>query len=1033
MKIYASIIEFCLKNRFLVIITALVIALFGLYSAKTTPVDILPELDKTIVSIVTEAQGLSPEEIEQQIAIPLETALSGMKDLKSIRSASSPSLSLVILEFSWDSDVFETRQMIQERLSVATELLPEGIRPIIAPIASAMGEIMILGLTSYDRDMSKMELREIAQYEIARPLSNITGVSQILCTGGEIRELKIVPDNLKMASLNITLAEFKDSVANAQTNTGGGISYTSSVEFTIRNTSRTLSLDDIRNVIVKRQNGQNIFLKDVAKVDYAKAQMRGDATINGIDSVMLSVAKQPAGDTLQISKEIEERVEEIAKRLPANCELNVLYRHDSFIEKSIENVEDAIIDGAIMVVLILFLFLLNYKTTLITIMAIPMSLAISFIYFRLSGSTINTMTLGGLAVAIGMLVDDAIVDVENVHRRLVENASLRKRPSPISVILNASVEVRASIFYATVLILLVFIPSLGLTGIEGKMFSPLAEAVIVSMIASFFVALTVIPVLCSLFLISKKSLKSAKEAMFSIYIKKAVAFLLIKPSLKHPKFVLFLGGVFVALSLALYPIMAKDFIPAINESNSLLMVQISPDSSIDRAKQIGDMIDSKLLKIPEIKSITRKIGRAENDDHAEGVNNIESWVAFNGSSKKREEGLAKIREVLDDIAGITYTIGKPLAHRIDYMLSGVQSNIAIKIFGDDLTYLQLKANELKAILSSSHPDLEVKVESQSLIPQLNISVDRDKAALYGFQVGKVNDMLKDMLGGAVLGDLVDGEKSFDILLRLDDESLASSEKIANLLIENEEGNFYKLSSIAKVEMQRGANQISRDSLRRRIVVGINTTDSNSVQLASELRQVIDTKLNLSSDYYANIEGQFQSSIDASRRISTLFAFSLVVIFALLYTLFRSVNYVLQILLAIPIAFGGGLIFTYVSIGTVSVASLIGMIALAGIAARNSIMMVSHYIHLMKYEGESFNANMILRGTLERVNPILMTAFTATFALLPLLADANAEGKELLYPVSVMIIGGLISSTFLSFIITPASFMLFGKKHSKTKA
>ncbi len=1027
MNIYKYIIQACLNNRFFVIILAMLIASYGLYCSKNTPVDILPELDKTIVTIVTEAKGLAPEEIENQIVIPLEIALSGMNDLNKIRSTSSPSLSLITLEFDWDSDVFEIRQMIQERLSIAKDSLPLGINPIIAPISSAMGEIMIIGLSNYNMEISKMKLREIAEYDIARRIAKIGGVSQVLCTGGELRELRIIPDTQKMALYKVSLDELKEAVANSQTNTGGGLAFNSNIEFSIRNTSRTLSLEDISNSIIKKSDNRNILLKDVALVQYEKSQMRGDASVNGIDSVILSVSKQAKSDTLKISKEIEAELAQIEKSLPKYVELDILYRHDSFIESSIKNVEDAIIDGAIMVVLILFLFLLNYKTTLITIIAIPMSLAISFIYFKLSGATINTMTLGGLAVAIGMLVDDAIVDVENVNRRLMENVN--KAPL-LKVILDASIEVRASIFYATLLILVVFLPSLGLVGIEGKMFRPLSEAVIVSMIASFLVALTLIPVLCSLLLRRKNSLKKEKDAMFSSLIKKIVEVFLIKPAVKYPKTTLFLGGVFVALSLSLYPIMGRDFIPSLNEANSLLMMQVSADSSIERSRQIADIVDSKLLKIPEINTITRKIGRAEKDDHAEGVNNIESWISFKGDAKNREKGIAKIREALDSVAGVSYSIGKPLAHRIDYMLSGVQSNIAVKIFGDDIEFLQAKAIELKAYIDALDDSLDVNIEQQRLIPQLKISVDREKAKLYSMQVGKVNSILQDLLGGVVVADIIDGEKSFDVLLRLDDETIANKDKIANLLIANEEGQYHKLSSFADIQMLKGPNQISRDDLKRRIAVSVNTSSSNSVELANNIREIIDEKLALPSSSYASIEGQFQSSIDASRRISILFAFSILIIFALLYVHFGNVNYVLQILLAIPVAFGGGLIFSYIKLDTLSVASMIGMIALAGIAARNSIMMISHYVHLMKNEGEVFGSKMIIRATLERVNPILMTALTASFALLPLLSQANGEGKELLYPVSIMIIGGLISSTLLSFLITPASFMLFGKNEKE---
>ncbi len=1022
MKIFSFIIEQSLRNRLLVITVSLMIAAYGIYCARSLPVDILPDLDKTIATIVTEAPGMAPEEIETFVSLPLETALSGMSGVKRIRSSNTPSLSLITIEFDWDTDPYDVRLLIQERLQGISSILPDDVSPIIAPISSVMGEIMMIGLYTKNPKITPIELRTIADYTVARRIQNIRGVSQALAAGGGLKQYRIAPEVSKMAQLGITFDELELAVANAQSNTGGGIVNRNGVEVTLRNIARTTKVEDIENTVVRSsKDARSILVKDVAQVRIDKAQLRGDSAIEGIEGVIITVSKQPKTDTVKITQEIENALAAIQKTLPKDTFIKILYKQDNFINTAISNVKDAIVDGAIMVVLVLFLFLFNIRTTIITITAIPMSVAIAVIYFYLTGTSVNTMTLGGLAVAIGMLVDDAIVDVENVHRRLLENAKQLSPKPTLQVIGDACVEIRASIFYATALIIIVFVPTFGLSGIEGKMFSPLSEAVIVSMTASFIVALTLIPALCVLFL--GKVSKEKREPFFSRILKSFVSFFIIKPSIRHPHIALILTSAIVVFSFALFPIMGRDFIPPLNEGGALVIVQLSPESSIDRTKEIGKQVYKLIADIPEIKSLGMKIGRAEKDDHAEPVNIAKFILDFKQDGRLPSEIVADLRHRLDSVVGISYSIGQPMAHRIDYMLSGTQAQIAVKIFGNDMQILLQKAEELASLIKPLKGAKDVNVEKQSLTEQIKISVNRDKASLYGVQVGQINDTLRKVLGGVAVAEVVDNTAVFDVFIRMNENQILNPRKLGELLIENMSRQKYPLSSFAKIENAKGFNHINREGLERRISIGLNVDDGSSVRLAEEIGDIIDTKLNLPAGYYATIEGQFQSRIDAGRRISILFILSLVAIFVLLYTHFKNVSETLQIMLSIPVAFAGGLFATWYFIGTVSVASLIGMIALAGIAARNTIMMISHYNHLIDSEGETFGESMVLRGTLERFNPIMMTALTAALALIPLMYSPEAAGKELLYPVAVMIVGGLTSSTLLSIVATPAAYLL----------
>lgn len=1026
MKFFSAIIKYSLANRFLILAASVMLTFLGLHSAKELPVDVLPKLDKTVAAIVVEAAGTAPEEIEASIALPLENALAGMTGLKRLRTSISASLCVINIDFDWDIEPMSVRQLIQERIQALN--LPDGITPIIAPLSSVMGEIMMLALTCDNTEISPIDLRTMADYKVARRISNISGVSQVLCTGGGLKQYRIIPDTRKMEAYDISFEELENAVCNAQSNSGGGISSSKGTELSIRGVGRSTDLNDIKNAVVKKSQGIPVTIENIAEVKIDKAQLRGDAAFNNNPAVILTVQKSPNADTLTLCKEVENAINSINKTLPKGVKLISIYSQSSFISHAVDNVRDAITDGAIMVIIILFLFLMNARTTLITLTAIPLSLAITAIYFRYTGASINTMTLGGIAVAIGMIVDDAIVDVENVFRRLSENSRLKKPRNRAAVILDACVEIRASIFYATATIVMVFIPTLALGGMEGKMFKPLAEAVIVSMTASFFVALTLIPALCSLLMKGKSSERG--EAFFSKTVKKLFEYFIVRPSVKFPFITLFLVGIFSCVAFALYPTMKSDFMPQLNEDSTLLIVQLSADSSLERSNEIADIITKRLKEIPNVKMAPRKIGRAEKDDHAEPVNTIKFIISFNDiSGKARIDTIEEIRKAMENIAGTSSVMGPPIAHRIDYMLSGIQAQMAVKIYGQDLEKLRDLANTLAQEIKKLKGTQDVNVEKQSLTKQIKISVDRKKAKLYGVQIGEINKIIESVLGGVSVAQVLDGDEIFDIAIRLDETKTAQLHNLQDLRVENLNGQKFPLSAFAKIEYGTGENQINRENQSRRISVYLNIADGNSVELASKIQNLIDA-LNLPSGYYAKIEGQFQNRIDAGRNIAVLFIFAMLGIIALLYTHFRNTSTVVQILATLPLAFAGGIAFSKYFVDTVSVASLIGMIALAGIASRNTIMLISHYGHLMKNEGESFDDKMIIRGTLERLNPILMTALTAAFALIPLMFDPLSAGRELLYPVAVMIVGGLISSTILSMAVTPALFKLMGNPPDK---
>jgi CzcA family heavy metal efflux pump len=1024
-----SLIRFSLRSRPLVLALALVVLVFGFQTARQLPLEVLPDMTKPTVTLLTECPGLAPEEVEILVTQRLEAALQGVGGLDRLRSNSDVGLSLVFAEFAWGTDIYRARQLVQERLNAAKENLPEGVTPGMTPVSSLMGEILLVGLRSKDGKIAPRDLRTFADWTVTRRLQSISGVAEVLAIGGGVKQIVVQPEPNQLVAYGVTLAELRQAVGNAAENSTSGYLLTPTREIMVRNLGMTADLGELRGTVIKTVGDRPILVQDVAKVDYDVQLMRGDASVNGTMGVVLSIDKAPGFDTLKLTHAIETALEEMKPTLPEGVEAEILFRQGDFIQSAIDNLKEAIRDGAIMVTVVLLLFLMSVRTTFITLMAMPLSFAVSLLVFKAFGITVNSMTLGGLAVAIGMVVDDAIVDVENVFRRLHENAVAPTPRPKLEVIANASAEVRNSILYATVLIILVFIPLFGLEGIEGRLFPPIAIATITSMAASFVVSLTVIPVLCSLLLHPKPG-KPHGDGWLVRGMKAVVKHTFLRFALAQPFLVLAVTGALLMASLCLWPIMGKEFLPAFNEGSASISLASGPGTSLEQSNQIGEVAVQLLQDIPEIKSIGRRAGRAERDDHVMPVSVNELDIEFNKGGRDRREVFALIRERLSTIPGVFINVGQPIGHRLAHMLSGVSAKIAVKIYGPDLDVLRSKGAEIEAIAKSIPGLTDVFLEKQVPIPQIKIVVNRTRARVYGLQPGELNKQLSVLFGGETVAELREGERTIDLTLRLPKSYRDAPEKLGDLLVETGGGQRVPLRLVADVREANGPNVINRENGTRRIVIGANTTERDLQSLVLNLQSQVKEKVQLPHGYFISFEGEFKAQQAAAERIAWFSLLILLVVSFLLYGYFRSGVMALQVLINIPLAIMGGLIFTWLRINNVSIATLVGFIAVAGVAARNCIMMLSHYLHLMKHENEGFTREMVVRGTLERLVPVLMTALSAGIALIPLVLAAGEPGKEILHPVAVVIVGGLISSTLLDLLVTPTVFYHFGRKSAE---
>lgn len=1038
-----ALIRFSLAQRALVLAMAAIILGLGIKKITELPVEVLPDLTKPTVTILTEAPGFAPEEVETLITIPLENALMGVNGVTRLRSVNDISLSLIFVEFDWGTDIYRARQFVQERLTGVRENLPDGISPYMTPVASLMGEILLIGVTDPTGQTDPRDLRTLADWQLATGIRSVPGIAEVLAMGGGVKQLQVQPKPNEMLALGVDFEDLHRAVENAVRNSTGGFLTGSSKEIMVRNLAMSSDLEDVARTIVSHENDRPIRIGDVADVVWGIEPMRGDAAMGskhleysdpegpkGYPGVILSVTKSPGFDTINLTHLVEEKLEELQAALPEGTETVVLYRQSDFIELAIGNLEEALRDGAIMVAVVLFLFLFNFRVTFITLTAIPLSLAVSVIVFDVFGLTVNSMTLGGFAVAIGMVVDDAIVDVENVFRRLREAAAGNSSRSRIEIIADASAEVRSSILYATVLIILVFVPLLGLSGVEGRLFAPIAIATIISMAASFLVSLTVIPVLSS-YLLHPKPNREHGDNFAVRWLKTLFRRTSLLPSLSQPFLVIVLSAALLFGAVVLYRGMGGNFLPAFREPTAVVATTAAPGTSLTQTTALADTAIDLLLEIPEVETVGYRAGRAERGDHVVPVSTVEFDVEFTETAERdREEILADIRSTMQGIPGTFSAISGPLADRIGHMLSGVSAKVAVKIFGPDLDELRRLGTEVAEVAREIPGLEEARIEQQAPIPQLRIEVDRERALAYGVSPGELNDELASLMGGEVVAEIYEKQRTLDLVLRLPPEWRESPERLRELYIHTLNGQMVPLRYVADVRQASGPNTILRENTQRRFVVSINPTVKDLNSAVEELQGKVLNEIDLPSGYLVSFEGDYQAQAEAKRRITIFSVIILLVIIFLLLSYFRSGMLVALVLTNIPISMIGGVVLTRMTLDTISIATLVGFIAISGIAARNTIMMLSHYLHLMRHEGESFDRKMVIRGTEERLVPVLMTALSAGIALIPLVLAAGDPGKEILNPVAIVIVGGLVSSTFLGLLVTPTIFYSFCERAAR---
>ena len=1022
---FDKLVHASLGNRLMVIVMSVVLLVLGAFTLVKMPVDVFPDLNKPTVTLQVEAGGMAPEEVEQLITFPLETSMGGIPGVESIRSVSSVGLSFVYVTFDWKTDIYRARQMVGERLQVVREQLPQGVEHVgMGPISSIMGEIMLLALPIDTSKISPMAVREYADFVMRPRLLTLPGVAQVVPIGGEVRQYQVQPDTARMAALGVDLEGIEAALKGFSGNSSGGFLELNSREYLIRNIGRTTRLEDLQRLPVAFRNGRAIQLQQVATVTFAPAIKRGDAGLNGQPAVILGIQKQPDADTVKLTEKVEAALDELKKGLPAGMgDPKITMRQATFIESSVDTLRGKLLAASVVVAVVLYFFLLNIRTTLISLTAIPLSVMITVLVFKYFGLSINTMTLGGLTIAIGGLVDDAVVGVENVLRRLKMDraAHPNHRMGPLELIAKATLEVRSGIVIATVIIVLVLMPLFFLPGIEGRLMQPLAIAYIVSLLASMVVSVTLTPVMSYYLLPRIKGLDHG-DTRVQAWIKARYAAALTRV-LAAPRAWVAAGAVSAVLAMLAVPLFPTTFLPPFNEGVALVGLRLNPGTTLTESARIGSIAEKALAGVPEVEHVGRRSGRAELDEHAEGVHVSELDLKLKRSDRSIEAVYADIRSRIATLPA-AIGIGQPISHRIDHMLSGVRSQIAIKIFGDDLDVLRGEAEALRLRLSSINGVVDLEVEKQVLTPQIKVQVDYDRALGLGIPPAKLLAELQVLIDGERVTQIVEGSRRFNLVLRLPETS-RGIEGLRNLMIDTPGGRV-PLSQLASVEESDGPNQVSRDDGRRRIVLSANAQGRALSDVVTDIRTAIgETKL--PEGYFISIGGQFQAQEEASRLIGLLSIASVGLIFLILYSRYRSGILAAIIMANIPLALVGAVVGLWLSGQPLSVAALVGFITLAGIAIRNGILKVSHYINLCAFEGENFNTQMLLRGSQERLTPVLMTALVAALALAPLLFEADMPGTEILHPVAVVIFSGLITSTLLDSFLTPAMVALFGRK------
>ena len=1021
-----KIIYYSLHNWLVILVCALLLMIWGTYTAFNTDVDVFPDLNAPTVVIMTEANGMAPEEVERLVTFPVETAVNGAMDVRRVRSSSTTGFSVVWVEFDWGTDIYRARQIVSEKLAVLGESLPENVgKPTLGPQSSILGEMMILGLTA--DSTSLLDLRTIADWTIRPRLLSTGGVAQVAVIGGDIKEYQILLDPARMKHYGVGLNEVLDVCRNMNRNANGGVLYEFSNEYIIRGVLSTSKAEEIAQGVVKTVNEYPVTLGDIATVKIGgKSPKLGTASERTKPAVLITVTKQPDTSTEKLTEKLDEIVVDLRKNLPADVHVSTdIFRQSHFIDNSINNVKKSLFEGSFFVVIVLFLFLMNIRTTVISLVALPLSLLVSIIVLHYMGLTINTMSLGGMAIAIGSLVDDAIVDVENVYKRIRENRLLPpdQQRSTLEVVYDASREVRMPILNSTLIIVVSFVPLFFLSGMEGRMLVPLGIAFIVALFASTVVALTLTPVLCS-YLLNRKAtgMKELREAWIARKLK-VVYKRALELALAYQKWVLGTTIALFVVALVIFFHLGRSFLPPFNEGSFTINVSSLPGISLDESDQIGRRAEALLLQVPEIKTVARKTGRAELDEHALGVNVSEIEAPFELQDRSRDEVMNDVRKKLSTISGANIEIGQPISHRIDAMLSGTEANIAIKLFGTDLNLMFTVGNQIKAAIQTIPGLVDLKVEQQIERPQLTITPKRELLAKYGIPLPEFEEYINVMLGGEAVSQVYDDGKSFDLTVKTSDASRATMDDISNLMIDAA-GQKVPLSYVADIRSVTGPNTISRENVQRKIVISANVSERDLRSVVNEIQDRVEANIRLPEGYHIEYGGQFESEAAASRTLLLTSLMSLLVIFMLLYNEFKDVKESGVILLNLPLALIGGVIILWLTSGEISIPAIIGFISLFGIATRNGMLLISHYTHL-RGEGMGLRESVI-QGSLDRLNPILMTALSSALALIPLALNGDLPGNEIQSPMATVILGGLLTSTFLNGFIIPIVYLIMNK-------
>ena len=1023
-----KIIHYSLHNRLVVLCAAVLLLIAGSYTAMHTDVDVFPDLTAPTVVIMTEANGMAAEEVEQLVTFPIETAVNGATHVRRVRSSSTNGFSIAWVEFDWGTDIYLARQIVSEKLAIVGESLPSNVgKPTLGPQSSILGEMMIIGLTADSTSM--LDLRTIADWTVRPRLLSTGGVAQVDVLGGDIKEYQIQLDPKRMRHYGVSMSEVMAVTEDMNLNANGGVLYEFGNEFIVRGMLSTTRLEEMAKAVVKTVENFPVKLEDIADVKIgAKVPKLGTASERGKSAVLLTVTKQPATSTLDLTGKLEASLKDLQKNLPADVKVSTdIFRQSRFIESSIGNVKKSLFEGGIFVVIVLFLFLANVRTTVISLITLPISLLVSILTLHYMGLTINTMSLGGMAIAIGSLVDDAIVDVENVYKRLRENKLKpeAERMKTLDVVFHASKEVRMPILNSTLIIVVSFVPLFFLSGMEGRMLVPLGIAFIVALFASTVVALTLTPVLCSYLLDNSKTDKELKESFIARWMKGIYEKMLVWV-LAHKKVTLgSIIGVFL-LALGMFFTLGRSFLPSFNEGSFTINISSLPGISLEESNQIGHRAEELLLSIPEIQTVARKTGRAELAEHSFGVNVSELEAPFELKDRSRSELVAEVREKLNTLTGANIEIGQPISHRIDAMLSGTKANIAIKLFGDDLNKMFSLGNQIKEKIGGIEGIADLNVEQQIERPQLKIQPRREMLAKYGITLPEFSQFVNVALAGKVVSQVYEKGKSFDLTVKVKDEERDEMEKIRNLMIDTADGRKIPLDYVAEVVSAMGPNSISRENVKRKIVISANVADRDLRSVVNDIQQQIDASIQLPEGYHIEYGGQFESEQAASRTLALTSFISIVIIFLLLYNEFRSVKESGVILLNLPLALIGGVFALVLTTGEISIPAIIGFISLFGIATRNGMLLISHYNHLQQEEGLSVY-NSVIQGSLDRLNPILMTALSSALALIPLALGGDLPGNEIQSPMAKVILGGLLTSTFLNGFIVPIVYIMMHRK------